>query len=372
MDVSDPARGGGDSVFEFQDSLRPTSNRHSRRTFRLRSMSRSPRRDPANPVSHLGIALAPSFEIHPFDLSDGDPQTASSTPSARSAPSAIHWTVNGGEEQSALDHAVQRRRALWRPAGTSITSEMRGAVSGTEPGDDVRVWFEARLSSSSQSFGYHVSFGQRLARSWIMAAEDYSGKTTRAPRPSSRRTPAAPSPITYYEDALTGQRHQQYDIYDVDANKPHGTRPAGRPVETLTPRSSGTPATTRWDPRSRRAWRHGDRAGSRTTRSSRSATTSTTAASCCTQARTPPSAQLSNALPVQPARSSCLTATLLNTRPTPNSGAAGPAVWDDFLQYWLGAYVHIDAAADKDQASALARPGASSSPFGDIFASRSG
>ena len=93
-------------------------------------------------------------------------------------------------------------------------------MTGTSPGDEVRVWFEAG-GKRSQSFTYAGALGQR-APVLIMAAEDYSGKPGAGPR-----TPTARSRTTskYYTDALTANGIA-YDVYDVDA------RAARRPTRS--------------------------------------------------------------------------------------------------------------------------------------------
>src|SRR4029453_11799616 len=84
--------------------------------------------------------------------------------------------------------------------------QMRGVVTGTNPGDAVEVWFEGG-GQRSDSFTYQAvsESGKRVL---VVAAEDYTGA-------SPVQTPV-PQFVNTYLDALAANG-QQADVYDIDA-----------------------------------------------------------------------------------------------------------------------------------------------------------
>jgi hypothetical protein len=87
---------------------------------------------------------------------------------------------------------------------------VRGNVTGTAPGDSVKVWFEGG-GASSASFTYRVESdsGRRVL---VVAAEDYTGAS-----PAKTPIPTAPEYLSFYTDALTANG-VAFDVYDVDAH----------------------------------------------------------------------------------------------------------------------------------------------------------
>ena len=81
-------------------------------------------------------------------------------------------------------------------------------MTGTEPGDSVKVWFTGG-GATSDSFTYHVvsDSGRRVL---ILAAEDYTGASPVQP-------PGGPHYLSFYTDALTANG-VAFDVYDVDAH----------------------------------------------------------------------------------------------------------------------------------------------------------
>ncbi len=123
MDIADPARGGGGSVFDFQDSEADLEQAFEKNIPFALDVAKSAA-DPANPVSHLGRE-APAFEIHPFTVSFGDPQTVRVNAKRALGRVSLHWTVNGGDGARRADHAVRRRRALRRRARRLLPRDAR-------------------------------------------------------------------------------------------------------------------------------------------------------------------------------------------------------------------------------------------------------
>src|SRR5262249_21327689 len=89
---------------------------------------------------------------------------------------------------------------------------MRGTVTGTQPGDSVKVWFE-RGGATSPSFT-DAAETESSNRVLVLAAEDYSGASTFPPgyQPGPR-----PFYLSYYGDALRANG-VGFDVYDVDAH----------------------------------------------------------------------------------------------------------------------------------------------------------
>ncbi|MGH3479273.1 MAG: hypothetical protein ACRDQD_20860, partial [Nocardioidaceae bacterium] len=85
--------------------------------------------------------------------------------------------------------------------------QMRGVVTGTDPGDSVEVWFEGG-GQRSDSFTYHAvsESGNRVL---VVAAEDYTGA-------SPVQAPGGPHHADTYVAALAANG-QQADVYDIDA-----------------------------------------------------------------------------------------------------------------------------------------------------------
>ena len=84
--------------------------------------------------------------------------------------------------------------------------QVRGTVTGTDPGDSVEVWFEGG-GKRSASFTYKAvsESGNRVL---VVAAEDYTGA-------SPAQSPG-PHYLDFYLDALEANG-QPADVYDVDA-----------------------------------------------------------------------------------------------------------------------------------------------------------
>jgi hypothetical protein len=338
MDVSDPARGGGDSVFEFQDSEADLEQAFQKNIPFALDVARSAA-DPANPVSHLGRE-APAFELRPFTVSYGNPQTVSVNAKRSLGAVTVHWTVNSGAEQSAPTTQYDGGERYGGELDVYY-HELRGTVTDTSPGDAVRVWFEAG-GQRSQSFGYSVrsNTGHKVL---VMAAEDYSGSPSPAVESPAYASRTQPNHLAYYTDALTANGIS-YDVYDVDAES--RTAPDALGVlshydaivwytgNDVLIRGAGVPGGTGVGKLSNDeilAVRDYLNDGGKLLYTGQNAAF----------------AQV-NAFPFNPQGEPplCDAATPANTpQCIPLS--------NDFLQYWLGAFVHIDAAATKDGASAL-------------------
>jgi hypothetical protein len=174
--------------------------------------------DPANPVSHLGLTTKPFYlesedtykyglplANFTFDYSYGDPQEVRVLARRSLGEVTLHYRVGDGDEQTA---STEEWKGGDRYGGQTAVhyAVMRGLVTGTEPGDNVEVWFEGG-GETSESFTYEAvsETGNPVL---VLSAEDYTG--------ASPVQAGGPNYLEYYTDALEANG-VGYDVYDVDA-----------------------------------------------------------------------------------------------------------------------------------------------------------
>src|SRR5918994_1649511 len=140
-----------------------------------------------------------------FTQSYGDPQPVAVIAKRSLGPVTVKYRINGGAEQSAPTSEWEGG-SRYNPASVYY-HQMRGVVTGTDPGDSVEVWFEGG-DQRSDSFTYQAvsESGNRVL---VVAAEDYTGA-------SPVQDPAGPHFVTQYTDALAANG-QDADVYDIDA-----------------------------------------------------------------------------------------------------------------------------------------------------------
>jgi hypothetical protein len=173
--------------------------------------------DPDDPKSSLGIKTKPFYlksddpykdglpgANFAFKYSYGDPQPVQVLAKKSLGAVTLKYQINGGAVKSAPT-SEWTGGERFRPAHVYY-HEMRGVVTGTSPGDAVKVWFEGG-GQTSDSFTYQAvsETGRRVL---VVAAEDYSGA-------SPVQTPG-PHYLQYYLDALAANGVAA-DVYDVDA-----------------------------------------------------------------------------------------------------------------------------------------------------------
>jgi Zinc carboxypeptidase len=180
------------------------------------SVARSAK-DPDDPKSVLGIETKPFYlesddpykdglpgANFKFDYSYGDPQPVQVLAKRSLGKVTLNYRINGGGKRTAST-SEWRGGEKYTPADVHYR-ELRGVVRGTEPGDEVKVWFSAR-GKRSESFTYRAvsETGNRVL---VVAAEDYSG--------ASPAQGPGPHFLQYYLDALAAHGVDA-DVYDVDA-----------------------------------------------------------------------------------------------------------------------------------------------------------
>ena len=203
-------------------SSSPTTRRWCRRSSSAtcRSPSRWPNSavDPDDPKTVTGITTKPFYvdsddpykRSNPgvqlsFARSYGDPQPVAVIAKRSLGAVTVKYRINGGAVQSAPTSEWEGG-SRYNPASVYY-HQMRGVVTGTDPGDSVEVWFEGG-GQRSDSFTYQAvsESGNRVL---VVAAEDYTGA-------SPVQDPAGPHFVDTYTDALAANG-QQADVYDIDA-----------------------------------------------------------------------------------------------------------------------------------------------------------
>jgi hypothetical protein len=179
--------------------------------------------NPAQPVSHLGNTVKPFYlemsSIEPelsgnpqgdfrFDVSYGDPQKVQVLAARSVGAVTLNYQINGGSVHTASTTEWNGGERFGGP-GDVYYHVMRGQVTGTSPGDQVKVWFTGG-GKTSDSFTYTAKV-ESSNRVLVVSAEDYSGIS-----PVYKKT-NGPSYLQYYLDALAANGIGA-DVYDVDAN----------------------------------------------------------------------------------------------------------------------------------------------------------
>jgi hypothetical protein len=211
MDVADEDRGaegedgGPASDFEFQDRDDDLQQAFEKNVPFALDVAKSAA-DPANPTSHLGNKVL-DFEVERFARSYGDPQAVEANVKRELGDVSMHYRINGGPEQT-VDTEDWKGGERYGAGYDIYYHRVRGVVTGTNPGDEVRAWFEAG-GKRSPSFSYDA-VSESANKVLILASEDYSGHSP------DYADPTKPKYLSYYEQALQANG-VGYDVYDIDA-----------------------------------------------------------------------------------------------------------------------------------------------------------
>jgi hypothetical protein len=180
--------------------------------------------DPDDPKSPVGIGVEPFYldadDIDPqngqtslfdfkFNRSYGDPQEVRVLAKRGLGAVTLRYQVNGGPVQSGPT-SQWNGGERYGPGNGTYYHVVRGTVTGTHPGDSVKVWFTGG-GETSDSFTYQVQSDSNR-RVLILAAEDYTGASQLA-----APGPKPPRYLSLYTDALSANG-VPFDVYDVDAN----------------------------------------------------------------------------------------------------------------------------------------------------------
>jgi hypothetical protein len=333
MDVSDPDRGGGESVFEFQDSAADLQDAFDKNLPFALDVAKSAE-DPANPVERLGIHV-PDFVPATFAVSYGDPQTVEVNAKRELGKVRVRYQINGGAVKSA-DTTEWTGGERFGGEGVYF-HRLRGVVSGAKPDDNVKVWFESlKAGKRSDSFTYTLE-SDKGNRVLVLSAEDYSGLQNVPAYPGT----SGPYFIDQYKAALAAN-NVPYDVYDVDAH----ARTAPDRLGVLSHYKAVV-------------WYTGNDLFVREPSGTPGTGTSKLADDEIINVRAYLNEGGKLLYTGQNAANGQLTGFVFNPAGQPPFCAPGGTVANciplsnDFLQYYLGAYVHLDAAASKEDASAL-------------------
>jgi hypothetical protein len=211
--------------------------------------------DVTRPDSHIGNE-APNFVVDSFDVSYGDPQTVQVNARRDLGRITMKYRINGGRV-----HSTSTREwdggLRYGDEGDYWYHRVRGQVRGSDPGDEVEVWFEAqrrgdddddddddrgkgrgnddddddrgrsagasrhRGGAESESFTYAVRSDSN-ADVLILAVEDYTGVSTAPAYPAGD----GPHYLGYYTAALDAN-NVDYDVWDYDAEDRKAPHPLG-------------------------------------------------------------------------------------------------------------------------------------------------
>jgi Zinc carboxypeptidase len=155
-----------------------------------------------------------------FSVSYGDPQPVQVIAKRSLGAVSLKYRINGGAVRTASTSEASGGER-YGSGGDVYYHLVRGAVTGTSPGDRVEVWFEDAddAAAKSESFTY-TARSESGRRVLVVAAEDYSGIS-----PVYKKT-NGPSYLSYYLDALAANGYAA-DVYDVDANGRTAPSPLG-------------------------------------------------------------------------------------------------------------------------------------------------
>jgi hypothetical protein len=151
---------------------------------------------------------AGNFSVERFTQSWGDPQPVQATVKRSLGNVVMKFRINDDVVRTVPTSDWQGGERYGKETGVYY-HRVRGVVTGTKPGDEVRVWFESQDGAArSPAFTYRAvkETGNPVL---IMADENYTG-------PTPDQDPSGPKYLGYYTDALD-KAHIRYDVYDVDA-----------------------------------------------------------------------------------------------------------------------------------------------------------
>jgi hypothetical protein len=190
--------------FVFQDSEADIQAEFQKNLAFALDLARSAK-DPENPVSHL-FNTAPEFVPTTFGISYGDPQTVEVDAKKSLGNVRVYWQVNNGAVHWGPTSEYEGGQRHYGDPGVYY-HHLRGVVTGTKPGDSVKVWFQAGQRHASDAFTYAAK-AESSNKVLLMVAEDYTG--------ASPVQTGGPKYLDTYAKALTDARIG-YDVYDVDA-----------------------------------------------------------------------------------------------------------------------------------------------------------
>ena len=141
-------------------------------------------------------------------MSYGDPQSVEVSARKSLGDVRLRYRINDGKLEQAPSKAAPGGERFNNEKGVYF-ERLRGEGKGTQPGDEVEVWFESKRGPEhSRALHLHGTGRRAPTRS--------SSSRPRTTWPATpRRTPDGPHYLSYYTDALD-EAGVGDDVYDVD------------------------------------------------------------------------------------------------------------------------------------------------------------
>ncbi|MEJ2349222.1 MAG: M14 family zinc carboxypeptidase [Anaerolineales bacterium] len=162
-------------------------------------------RDPAHPVSPVG--LIPEDVYHtPLTLSNGRDQIVEVL-ARKELDLTLHYNINGGPEQTA--GFTEELGETYNDRSGTYYSKFEAVITSQAAGNTVEYWITWDGNTlGSYTYGVASATGNPIL---VLSAEDYTGANTRPPYPSG----SGPHYLQYYTDALDAGGYS-YDVWDID------------------------------------------------------------------------------------------------------------------------------------------------------------
>ena len=158
--------------------------------------------DPDDPVSHIGN-VAPNFVPTVFETSNGSPQVVEVNAKRALGRVTLNYRINGGRLQRAATREFRGGERYGDPG--VYYHKLRGTIRGAKPGDAVEVWFTAK-GKKSDAFTY-TQVSDTGNPVLVLSSEDYAGPSG-APGATD-----APRYLDSYKNALD-DLGVKYDVVD--------------------------------------------------------------------------------------------------------------------------------------------------------------
>jgi hypothetical protein len=207
------------SGFNFPDDDRLITEEFEKNIPFALSVAKSAQ-DPADPVTFDG-SQAPDLVADEFAVSHGADQPVAVTADRQIDRLRLKYSVNGGPTRTARTSEWEGGQR-YGDTHDDFYGEFRGTVTGTGPGDSVEVWFRGVKRGdgpvSTEPFTYEVAddIGGDVL---VLAAEDWSGVS---PAQGVSAPPYADGHVAAVEAA-----GYDADVYDIDANDRTEPHPLG-------------------------------------------------------------------------------------------------------------------------------------------------
>ncbi|WP_308250548.1 M14 family metallopeptidase [Nonomuraea rhizosphaerae] len=169
----------------------------------------------SEPVNHLGNTTS-DFVLDPFEVSHGRDQVVQVNAKRKLGPVFLNYQVNGGRTKT-VGTSQWNGGERYGKGYNTYYHFMRGKITGTRPGDKVKVWFSS-IGRKSGDFTYQVStdIGGKVL---VLATEDVTGLS-----PVQGVTEAK-----YADDYVKALDEAGYssDVYDMDKMGRKAPHPLG-------------------------------------------------------------------------------------------------------------------------------------------------